>query len=70
MKQLSNIPHYPIALSPIEHPPRNAAEQAVQGIYKTADASEAAKKLSSGNWIAFDAEISEDGVISYVLGWV
>lgn len=70
MKKLSDIPAYPVALSPMERPPRNDAERAVQGIYKTADCDVVAKKLSSGNWIAFDTEIAADGSIVYVLGWV
>ena len=55
MKELSDIPAYPVTLSLMERPPRNDAERAVRGIYKTADCNEVAKKLSSGNWIAFDA---------------
>lgn len=70
MKALSAIPDYPVVLSEMERAPRNAAEQAVQGIYRTTDCSEVAKKLSSGNWIAFDAETGNDGAIVYVLGWV
>ena len=70
MKELSDIPAYPVTLSLMERPPRNDAERAVRGIYKTADCNEVAKKLSSGNWIAFDAKIAADGSIVYVLGWV
>ena len=61
MKELSDIPAYPVTLSLMERPPRNDAERAVRGIYKTADCNEVAKKLSSGNWIAFDAKIAADG---------
>lgn len=70
MKELSDIPAYPVTLSLMERPPRNDAERAVRGIYKTADCNEVAKKLSSGNWIAFDAKIAADGSIVYILGWV
>lgn len=70
MKKLACIPEYPVPLSEMERPPRNDAERAVQGICKTSDCSEVAKKLSSGNWIAFDAETAEDSSIVYVLGWV
>ena len=68
--ELSHIPAYPVVLSAMERPPRNDAERAVQGICKTSDCNEVVKKLSSGNWIAFDAEIAADGSIVYVLGWV
>ena len=67
MKELSDIPAYPVTLSLMERPPRNDAERAVRGIY---NCNEVAKKLSSGNWIAFDAKIAADGSIVYVLGWV
>ena len=70
MKELSDIPAYPVTLSLMERPPRNDAERAVRGIYKTADCNEVAKKLSIGNCIAFDAKIAADGSIVYVLGWV
>lgn len=70
MKKLSKAPDYPVFLSKMERPSRNAAERVVQGVYKTSDIAEVAKKLSSGNWIAFDAEIATDGSIVYVLGWV
>ena len=70
MKQLLDLPTYPVTLSTMERPPRNDAERTVQGICKTSDCNEIAKKLSSGNWIAFDAEIAADGYITYVLGWV
>lgn len=70
MKELSDAPAYPVTLSLMERPPRNDAERAVRGICKTADCNEVAKKLSSGNWIAFDAKIAADGSIVYVLGWV
>lgn len=70
MKQLLDLPTYPVTLSTMGRPPRNDAERTVQGICKTSDCNEIAKKLSSGNWIAFDAEIAADGSITYVLGWV
>lgn len=70
MKTLSAVPDYPVKLSKIERSPRNAAERVVQGVYRTADCFEVAKKLSSGNWIAFDTETADDGSIVYVLGWV
>lgn len=70
MKELSKIPCYPVFLSKMERPPRNDAERIVQGVHKTADCNEVVKKLSSGNWIAFDVETFADGSIVYVLGWV
>lgn len=71
MKELSDIPAYPVTLSLMEATaPKSNAERAVQGICKTSDCNEVAKKLSSGNWIAFDAETAADGSIVYVLGWV
>ena len=70
MKKLTEMPEYPVVLSAMERPPRNDAERTVQGIRKTSDCSEVTKKLSSGNWIAFDVETAEDGSIVSVLGWV
>lgn len=69
MKEVHRSPDYPIALSPLSRPPRNDAERFVKGIIRESKADEVQKKLSSGNWIAIDAQ-SENGTVVFTLGWV
>lgn len=69
MKEVHLVPDYPIALSPLSRPPRNDAERVVKGIIYETKADEVQKRLSSGNWIAIDAQ-SENGTVVFTLGWV
>lgn len=69
MKEVQRVPDYPVALSPLSRPPRNDAERIVKGVIRETKADEVQKKLSSGNWIAIDAQ-SENKTIVFTLGWV
>lgn len=69
MKEVQQVPAYPIVLSTLGRLPRNDAERIVKGVVYENRLDEVQKKLSSGNWIAIDAR-RENETVMFTLGWV